>query len=283
VIYPALDIRCDNPDLLFAAVDDFSPTAIEERDDTVRVFFNSASVRDDARTQLAARFEVSPIDVPDEDWARRSQADLEPVTVGRLTVTTRSALAKLSALSPQLSALTIVIEPSMGFGTGHHVTTRLCLEALQTFDLGGATVLDAGTGSGILAIAAVRLGAARAIGVDDDADAIQAARENLSLNPTSRVAFEIGDLRTMRLEPADVVTANLTGALLVQSASTLLAATRPGGALILSGLLAPERDDVVRAFGHAAIAWEREEDDWVGLIFKRNVTITAPSERSEAR
>src|SRR5258708_25842865 len=229
--YPALDVRCDNPDLLFAIVDDFSPTAIEERDDTIRVFFPSASVRDAARPHLAAQFDVASVDVRDEDWARRSQADLTPVTVGRLTVTTRSALAKLSALSSQPSALHIVIEPSMGFGTGHHVTTRLCLEALQTIDLGGATVLDAGTGSGILAIAAVHLGAARAIGIDDDADAIQSARENLTLNPSGLVAFEIGDLRSMPLAPADVVTANLTGALLAQSASTLLAATRPGGAL----------------------------------------------------
>ncbi len=274
--YPALDVRCDNPDLLFAIVDDFSPTAIEERDDTIRVFFPSASVRDAARTHLAAQFDVASVDVPDEDWARRSQADLTPVTVGRLTVTTRSALAKLSALSSQPSALHIVIEPSMGFGTGHHVTTRLCLEALQTIDLGGATVLDAGTGSGILAIAAVHLGAARAIGIDDDADAIQSARENLSLNPGGRVAFEIGDLRSMPLAPADVVTANLTGALLAQSASTLLAATRPGGALVLSGLLAPERDDVVRAFEGVTVAWEREEDGWVGLVVEKTVAVNHP-------
>lgn len=267
-MYPAVDVRGADTDLLLAIVDDYSPTAVEERDDAVRVFFNSASVRDDARTHLAARFDVSPIDVPDEDWARRSQENLPPITVGRITVTTRTALL---ALSPQPSALRIVIEPSMGFGTGHHVTTRLCLEALQTIDLRAAMVLDAGTGSGILAIAAVHLGAARALGIDDDADAIQAARENLLLNSTDRVAFELGDLRSMRLDPADVVTANLTGALLEKSAPTLLAATRPGGALILSGLLASERDDVVRAFAGVAVTWEREEDGWVGLVVEKTV------------
>src|SRR5438445_12309292 len=102
-MYPAVDVRAADTDLLLAIVDDFSPTAIEERADAIRVFFPSASVRDDARMQLAARFDVRSIDVPDEDWARRSQADLTPVTVGRLTVATRSALEKRSALSSQLS------------------------------------------------------------------------------------------------------------------------------------------------------------------------------------
>jgi len=261
---------------VFAAVDDFSPTAIEERDDAIRVFFTNTRVRDDARTQLAARFEVAAVDVPDEDWARRSQQNLQPVTVGRLTVLTKSALAGLSAMSHEPSVLTIVIEPSMGFGTRHHATTRLCLEALQTIDLRGKSVLDAGTGSGILAIAAARLGAARALGIDDDPDAIQAARENLVANPTPGVAFEVGDLRALPLDPADVVTANLTGSLLVKAAAVLLAAGRPGGLLVLSGLIAAERDEVVHAFRGTQAVWERKEDEWVGLVMRLNQLPTPP-------
>ena len=157
----------------------------------------------------------------------------------------------------------------MGFGTGHHATTRLCLAALQTIDLTNAFVLDVGTGSGVLAIAAARLGAVRALGIDSDADAIRSAHDNLALNPGIRdIAFEMADLTSTALPTADVVTANLTGALLVRAAAPLAGAVRPGGTLIVSGLLVHERSDVVAAFGTMELSWERKEDEWVGLIFR---------------
>lgn len=84
--YPALDVRCDSVDLLLAMVDDFSPTAVEERDQSVRVFFSNAADRDAARFTVASRFPAGAIDVSDEDWARRSQDSLSAITIGRVTV-----------------------------------------------------------------------------------------------------------------------------------------------------------------------------------------------------
>jgi len=268
--YPAIEVRTDAPDLLLAIVDDFSPTAVEdlERDGSVRIFFSSPPDRDAALRALTPRFDVSTVDVSDEDWARRSQENLTPVVVGGVTIfpDPASRLASPEAPSPNPDAISIVIVPSMGFGTGHHATTRLCLAALQAIPLTHQVVLDVGTGSGLLAIAADLLGAARAFGIDCDPDAIQSARENLALNPAAtRVGFETADLSTMPLPVVDVVTANLTGALLIRAAPALLAAVRTGGTLIVSGLLAHERDGVRAAFGGAAVFWEREEDGWVGL------------------
>lgn len=265
--YPAIDVRTDAPDLLLAIVDDFGPTAVEdlERDGSVRIFFPSPTDRDAALRALAPRFDVTAVDVPDEDWARRSQENLKPVTVGRITV-----FPDPESRIPNPDQVAIVIVPSMGFGTGHHVTTRLCLAALQAIPLTNQVVLDVGTGSGVLAIAADRLGAARAVGIDDDPDAIQSAHENLALNPAvTRVRFETVDVSAMPLPVVDVVTANLTGALLIRSAPALLAAVRTGGTLVLSGLVADERDDVCAAFATAAVFWEREEDGWVGLAMKK--------------
>ena len=261
-------------DLLLAAVDDFSPTAIEERHDLLRVFFARSADRDAARNALAPSFLVSAVDVPDEDWARRSQQNLQPVTIGRLTIFPDPESLP-NPKSPIPNPCSIVIAPSMGFGTGHHATTRLCLEALQTIDLAGARVLDVGTGSGVLAIAAVRLGAARAVGIDVDADAIQAARENLTHNPevSAHVSFAVDDVLSTRVDDErapDVITANLTGVLLVRSAPKLLETVRPGGALIVSGLQVHEREDVKSALPGATTVWERTADEWVGLVMKKS-------------
>ena len=265
--YPAIDVRTDAPDLLLAIVDEFGPTAVEDLDSerSVRIFFPSPTDRDAALRALDPCFDAAAIDVPDQDWARRSQENLKPVTIGRIIVA-----PPWVALSPEPSALVVVIQPSMGFGTGHHATTRLCLAALQAIPLTDPVVLDVGTGSGVLAIAADRLGAARALGIDCDPDAIQSARENLAFNPAvTRVRFETVDLSAMPLPVSDIVTANLTGALLIRSAPALMAAVRAGGTLVLSGLLAHERDDVCEAFAAAAVFWEREEDGWVGLAMKK--------------
>ena len=292
--YPAVDVQFAPADLILALVDEFGPTAVEEHDDLLRIFFSTTTMRDAAAAALGAAFDVAAVDIVDEDWARRSQENLAPITVARITVAppwfnhqaiaiSHPASARAENERPsarlaeapearrrQTSAIVVIIQPSMGFGTGHHATTRLCLTALQEIDLNGRFVLDIGTGSGVLAIAASRLGAARALGIDHDPDAIQSARENLTLNPDAHhVELDVADLADAPLPPADVVTANLTGALLVRSAAALLGAIRPGGFAILSGLLAHERDEVVRAFAPAAVASERDEDGWVGLTMKK--------------
>jgi ribosomal protein L11 methyltransferase len=276
VLYPALDIPAPFSELIYALLDEHAPTAIEERDAGLRVFFASEAARDAALRAIGSQYPASAVDVPDEDWARRSQQNLPPVTVGRITISPPTATNPFTTPNPESRTtnpddVVITISPSMGFGTGHHATTRLCLAALQTIDLRGRTVLDVGTGSGILAIAARLLGAARTVGVDVDPDAIQSARENLDLNPDAAgVEFECADLADGPLPAAAVVTANLTGALLVRSAETLRAATADGGTLILSGMLTDERDDVARAFGAAAVVWERHEDEWVALAVKKS-------------
>jgi ribosomal protein L11 methyltransferase len=267
--WPALEIQqADDDELIHAFLIDFNLAAIDDS----HYFFHRSDDRDRAVMALRIQFpqiDIHPVDVPDEDWAARSQAALRAVTIGSLTIAPpwdvpgrlEQAPTYVGAGFSQPS--TIVIQPSMGFGTGHHATTRLCLAALQEIDLRGRSVIDVGTGSGVLAIAARRLGAGGVLAIDDDPDAIAAAGANVSLNHESRIALEIGDFRFAKIGQFDLVTANLTGALLIASADRLASLAIPGGRLILSGFMDHEEREVMRAFEDSTMEWRTQEDEWV--------------------
>lgn len=276
--WPALDIHvpgCDPQlqELVLAELDDFQPTAIQEPEDTsrLRVFFTSSASRDAAAHALGRSFGahlfVEAINVEDDDWAARSQAQLQAITIGRIIVAPPWAVPGSDPL------FTIIVKPSMGFGTGHHATTRLMLRALQELPLAGRTTLDIGCGSGVLAIAAVRLGARTALGIDIDADALDNARENAGLNDIGdRVGFELGDFRETRYS-ADVVMANLTGALLANTAGTLGRMVAPGGFLIVSGFMESEKDAVAAALERVLDPQAlTQEEEWLSATYKSRQT-----------
>lgn len=266
---------------MLGELDGLGVTAIDEHDGNLRAFFRTAAERDAALTALAALpgLECASADIPDENWAARSQASIRPVTVGQLTVA--PPWAATDDLRTQ-SEHVIVIQPSMGFGTGHHASTRLCLRWLQALALPGASVLDVGTGSGVLAIAAAALGAGRAIGIDVDPDALESARENLGLN---HAAGRI-DLRELNLSDAaaafggsfDVILANLTGGLLCRDAAAFGHLARPGARLIVSGFESHEATQIARAFADAGwqVLGDTTEDHWVALLLTIPTPTTTP-------
>jgi ribosomal protein L11 methyltransferase len=261
--WPALEVSSLD-DLVQAALTNHAVAAIDE--DAARVFFHTADERDGAAAALQSEFpalHIQPIDVPDEDWAARSQANLKAVHVGNIVVAPPWDV-------PSSAPLPIVIQPSMGFGTGHHATTRLCLAHLQRVDLRGHTALDVGTGSGVLAIAASRLGASQVLAIDDDPDAIASARENLGLNPAANVSLGTLDLRRAALRPFDLVLANLTGGLLMAAADALMQLAARGGWLILSGFMQAEEPDVLAAFASCTIVQRSQEDEWVCVTLSRS-------------
>jgi len=273
--WPALDVRrVEDPDLVLAIVDDFSPIGAQEYQDGFRVFFATPRARDAAVIALGRK--ATPVEIDDEDWAVRSQSDLLPTTIGCVTIVPSADFAASrsgESTTDSSGPISILIQPSMGFGTGHHATTRLCLLALQTIDLRRASVLDVGTGSGILAIAATRLGAASALGLDADGDAIQSADENLRLNPgVKNVRFVLRELSDAPLPISDVVIANLTGSMLIRAAGALQAAVARPGVLILSGILDGEEADVRRAFDAMELQRRDQDGEWVCLEFNRKVS-----------
>lgn len=273
---PALDLRWhagpdanDLADILYAALDDFSPVAIHEHESAGgwRVFFRTREQRAGAAAYLTTAFgdvlaEIVPVDVADEEWARRSQANLTAIRVGRLVV------APPWDETRDDDAVRIVIDPSTGFGTGHHETTRLCLSLLQEIDLAGRRAIDVGTGSGVLAIAAAKLGASPVLAIDEDPDALRNAEDNVALNAVANaVALRVADLASFASEPAPVVTANLTAGVLERHAARLRALVAPGGALIVSGFSAVEADHVAGAFD-VRVERRAVEGEWVALLLR---------------
>jgi ribosomal protein L11 methyltransferase len=206
---------------------------------------------------LAGRWEP----VPDVDWHAAWRERLEPVRVGPLVI------APPWKASPGPGV--IVLEPGQAFGTGHHETTTGCLAALCELDLRHRTILDVGTGTGILAIAAARLGAAGVVAVDVDPLAVEAARDAVGRNGVDVLVVE-GSLDVAPGGRFDVVLANLDTSTLAALATGLVARLRPGGTLIASGVSIEREREAVEAFSAAGLpVLSRRGREWVVLSGRR--------------
>ncbi|MGH2462392.1 MAG: 50S ribosomal protein L11 methyltransferase [Candidatus Limnocylindria bacterium] len=204
--------------------------------------------------------ELSVTTTHDAAWATAWRDGYEPIRSGRLTI------VPTWLEIPKGSDLVIRLDPGMAFGTGLHPTTRGCLELLQLVQPMPADVLDVGTGSGILALAALRLGAQRAFGYDTDPLAVEASTANARANDLGdRFVARHGTLPDQAAENFPLVVANLVATVLVELASRLAAHSAPGGTLIASGIIESRSDEVESALtvaGFEAVDWITE-GDWV--------------------
>jgi ribosomal protein L11 methyltransferase len=196
--------------------------------------------------------------IDDADWVRASQSQFLPIRVSdRLWVVPSWHAA------PDPGAVNLMLDPGMAFGTGSHPTTRLCLLWLTDNVKGGESLVDYGCGSGILAIAAMRLGARQAVGVDIDPEAVAAAGLNARRNGVSARFF---DAKSAPDLSGDLVVANILANPLKMLAPVLANICEPGGRLALSGILAPQADDIRETYRPWFALDERAEDEgWVCL------------------
>jgi ribosomal protein L11 methyltransferase len=228
--------------------------------------FSTAKEADTARSTLAERVPAARtrVDaVPDEDWSVAWRSRIRSTRVGRLWVGPPWE-------TPPAGTVWLHIEPKMAFGTGDHPTTALCLAAVDTY-LGshpGATVLDVGTGTGVLALAAHKLGAARVVGVDNDELSVSLARENAAANGVLGVELSAATLEGI---PGrfDLVLANILANTLVDLAPAL--AAHVADRLVLAGVLRHQAEDVSHAFQVQGLepAGTAFDGDWVRIELTR--------------
>src|SRR6266508_1329095 len=201
--------------------------------------------------------------VQDADWLEAWKAEFTPIRVGRFVVRPTWSDVQVG------EAIELVLDPGMAFGTGLHPTTQQCLEALSTVDVAGKSVLDVGTGSGILAIAAAKRGASPVVAVDTDPLAVDAARENAVGNG---VAIPVGEGSAADVPGRfDVVVANIVSPVLQRIAPHLAARLTSGGTLLVAGISAPAETATLEAFAHVRLSvLDRTlRDDWVALALRR--------------
>lgn len=169
---------------------------------------------------------------------------------------------------PEPEAVNVIIAPGLAFGTGEHPSTALCLEWLAGADLGGKTVIDYGAGSGVLAVAAAKLGAARVFAVDTDPQALAATRANAARNGTTAVITSPPD--TLSARDAGLLIANILARPLIALAAEFTTRVRPGGRIVLAGITAAQADVVAAAYAPAAqLVASTLRDDWACLELLR--------------
>ncbi len=207
---------------------------------------------------LGAGFAHKIEQLEDKDWEREWMDNFHPMRFGE-----RLWICPSWRPVPDESAVNVMLDPGLAFGTGTHPTTALCLQWLDGLDLQGKTIIDFGCGSGILAIAALKLGAARAIGIDIDPQAIQASRDNAQRNGVAdRLELYLSQDKPDLLS-ADVVVANILAGPLRELAPLLSALPQAGGALGLSGILASQAPGVAAAYAGAfELDPIAEKDEW---------------------
>jgi len=216
--------------------------------------------------------ELTVSEIPDEDWSRKWKEHFKPLQVGRRFLVTPT----WEAVHCGPERLIIRIDPGRAFGTGHHESTRLCLEWLEScreLDQGSArrSLLDLGTGSGILAIGAALLGFSEVVGIDNDPEAVKVAEENIMLNGLSE------KIRLLCATPEgvsgsfDVVISNIESKPLIRMSETIASKVRAEGLLALSGILIEQADEVVAEYEKRGLrpAGVKTAGEWVLLAFQK--------------
>jgi len=225
-----------------------------------------AALDSDGRSEEA--IQVEPLQA--QDWNRRWAESVKPIRVGRrLVIRSSWEVAQLQA-----GDIEIVLDPKQAFGTGHHATTSLLMEWLEEVIHGGESVLDVGTGSGVLAMVALRLGAVKAVGIDSDPVAIECAQQYARDNHFgAELMLQTGDLskqKAVLLPAPDLVLANLDQATLMLCRDQLAPYVHQGARLLVSGVLVDQGQELVQDFSYAGMyrTEKRERAGWAALQFQ---------------
>jgi ribosomal protein L11 methyltransferase len=247
----------------------------EYSDDTWLVYLSGSLGRNKISSLCNRLLSLNPNILPEqilvtshkeENWNAEWQKHFQPLRIGRFTwVAPPWDLPDLKE-----GDILVQIDPQMAFGTGSHETTQLMIRAMEKYCHEGMSVLDAGAGSGILAILASKLGASRVIGFDIEPEAIENARHNARLNQVASIDFRLGGEQVIPDERFDLILANINRNTLIRFIPILKLHLKPDGVLILSGILLTDEPDLAKVYEDGFNCQERlTENEWIALVLKK--------------
>ncbi|ADL07673.1 50S ribosomal protein L11 methyltransferase [Thermosediminibacter oceani] len=217
----------------------------------------------------SGKVEVSSVD--ESDWANAWKAYYKTIHIGKRLVIRPSWIH----YEPEKGEVVVELDPGMAFGTGTHETTAMCLELLEKYIEGGETVIDVGCGSGILSIAAAKLGAGKVLAIDKDEVAVKVARENIKRNDTTQAVEVIkGEGLDCVDAKADIIVANIIADVIIDLAGVAASKLKQEGLFISSGIIKSRKESVCQALDRAGLVVieEAEKGDWVALVSRKTLS-----------
>jgi len=262
---------------LIAELMDLDFYGFEQRESEVIAYVELSRFNDSSRETIEQMIGAFPEasfsefeEVKDENWNRKWEETIQPQKIGKFVV-----CPEWNIITPGKDETLLIVEPKMAFGTGYHETTRLMLRAIQDLNCSGKSILDAGTGTGILAIAALKLGAELAVGFDYDPLSVDNALDNgIKNNVDSKLDIRLGGTDQIgENEKFDITLANINRNVIIEFLADFSRITKSGGRLILSGLLAADEkkmQELMQNFPFKFIE-RKTEGEWIMLHFQKEL------------
>lgn len=253
-------------DILIAELSDIDYEGFEEDGNDLKAFISVDTFSEEQLIEVKNTYDITYTTrvVEDQNWNAEWEKDFQPVTVG--TFCTIRATFHLADTSVEHE---IIITPKMSFGTGHHATTQMMIQQMSQLDFDGKKVLDFGTGTGVLAILAEKLKAARILAIDTDEWSYENTRENIERNEASKIDVRMGSLEVVKDSGYDIILANINRHILLQYMQDMKALLTPGGCVIMSGILDQDKSLIAAEAAKSGFVMGEllHQDKWICIRF----------------